>query len=62
MIPGEMGMVTPAARTLSMKRRKASISKKNWVMARVVEHLEGGELTVTIWLAAQPETRLREVA
>ena len=29
---------------------------------RVVEHLEGGELTVTLWLAAQPETRLREVA
>jgi len=29
---------------------------------RVVEHLEGGELTVTIWLGLQPETRLREVA
>jgi ubiquinone/menaquinone biosynthesis C-methylase UbiE len=29
---------------------------------RVVEHLEGGELTVTIWLADQPETRIREVA
>ncbi len=29
---------------------------------RVVEHLEGGELTVTIWLGAQPETRLRKVA
>ena len=29
---------------------------------RVVEHLEGGELTVTIWLGEQPETRLREVA
>lgn len=28
----------------------------------VVEHLEGGELTVTIWLGLQPETRLREVA
>ena len=29
---------------------------------RVVEHLEGGELTVTIWLGEQVETRLREVA
>lgn len=29
---------------------------------RVVEHLEGGELTVTIWLGTQSETRLREVA
>jgi ubiquinone/menaquinone biosynthesis C-methylase UbiE len=29
---------------------------------RVIEHLEGGELTVTIWLAQQPETRIREVA
>lgn len=29
---------------------------------RVVEHLEGGELTVTIWLGVQPETRIREVA
>jgi ubiquinone/menaquinone biosynthesis C-methylase UbiE len=29
---------------------------------RVVEHLEGGELTVTIWLGEQPETRIREVA
>jgi ubiquinone/menaquinone biosynthesis C-methylase UbiE len=29
---------------------------------RVVEHLEGGELTVTIWLGLQPETRIREVA
>jgi ubiquinone/menaquinone biosynthesis C-methylase UbiE len=29
---------------------------------RVVEHLEGGELTVTIWLGEQPEARLREVA
>ena len=29
---------------------------------RVVEHLEGGELTVTIWLGSQPETRIREVA
>jgi ArsR family transcriptional regulator len=28
----------------------------------VVEHLEGGELTVTIWLGLQPETRLREAA
>jgi ArsR family transcriptional regulator len=29
---------------------------------RVVEHLEGGELTVTIWLGLQPEERLRSVA
>lgn len=29
---------------------------------RVVEHLEGGELTVTIWLGEQPKERLREVA
>jgi len=29
---------------------------------RVVEHLEGGALTVTIWLGQRPETRLREVA
>ena len=29
---------------------------------QVVEHLEGGELTVTIWLGAQPAERLREVA
>jgi len=29
---------------------------------RVVEHLEGGELTVTIWLGVQPEERLRSVA
>ena len=29
---------------------------------RVVEHLEGGELTVTIWLGEQPETRLKAVA
>jgi ubiquinone/menaquinone biosynthesis C-methylase UbiE len=29
---------------------------------RVVEHLGGGELTVTIWLGLQPETRIREVA
>ena len=28
----------------------------------VVEHLEGGELTVTIWLATQPAERIREVA
>jgi ArsR family transcriptional regulator len=28
----------------------------------VVEHLEGGELTVTIWAATQPETRLKVVA
>jgi ArsR family transcriptional regulator len=29
---------------------------------RVVEHLEGGELTVTIWLGQQPEERLKVVA
>ena len=29
---------------------------------RVVEHLEGGELTVTIWAGERPETRLKEVA
>ena len=29
---------------------------------RVVEHLEGGELTVTIWLGEQPATRVRVVA
>ena len=29
---------------------------------RVVEHLEGGELTVTIWLGTQPEQRLKVVA
>ena len=26
---------------------------------RVVEHLEGGELTVTIWLGTRPEARLK---
>jgi len=30
--------------------------------ARVVEHLEGGELTVTIWAGVQPEARLKVVA
>ena len=29
---------------------------------RVVEHLEGGELTVTIWAGEQPEARLKVVA
>jgi len=29
---------------------------------RVVEHLGGGELTVTIWLGLQPANRIREVA
>jgi ubiquinone/menaquinone biosynthesis C-methylase UbiE len=29
---------------------------------RVVEHLEGGELTVTIWLGERPEQRLKVVA
>jgi ArsR family transcriptional regulator len=29
---------------------------------RVVEHLEGGELTVTIWLGARSEARLKVVA
>jgi hypothetical protein len=28
-------MVIPAARTLSLKRRKASMSKKNWLTAKV---------------------------
>lgn len=32
------------------------------LQGRVVEHLEGGALTVTIWAGEQPETRLREVA
>ncbi|MNS95889.1 hypothetical protein D3C72_1301650 [compost metagenome] len=35
MMPGIRGMVTPAARTRSRKRRKASMSKKNWLTARV---------------------------
>ena len=30
--------------------------------ARVVEHLEGGELTVTLWEGTQPENRLKVVA
>jgi ArsR family transcriptional regulator len=30
--------------------------------ARVVEHLEGGELTVTIWIGVRPEQRLKVVA
>jgi ArsR family transcriptional regulator len=30
--------------------------------ARVAEHLEGGELTVTLWEGEQPETRLKVVA
>jgi ArsR family transcriptional regulator len=30
--------------------------------ARVVEHLEGGELTVTLWEGERPETRLKVVA
>jgi ArsR family transcriptional regulator len=30
--------------------------------ARVLEHLEGGELTVTLWEGEQPETRLKVVA
>jgi ArsR family transcriptional regulator len=29
---------------------------------RVVEHLQGGELTVTIWAGERPETRLKEAA
>ena len=29
---------------------------------RVVEHLKGGELTVTIWLGERPEQRIRKVA
>ena len=30
--------------------------------ARVVEHLEGGELTVTLWVGERPQARLKEVA
>jgi ArsR family transcriptional regulator len=29
---------------------------------RVVEHLEGGELTVTLWIGVQPQSRLKVVA
>ena len=32
------------------------------LQGRVVEHLEGGELTVTIWLGEQPQTKLKVVA
>jgi ArsR family transcriptional regulator len=32
------------------------------LQARVVEHLEGGELTVTLWEGEQPEARLKVVA
>lgn len=32
------------------------------LQGEVVEHLEGGELTVTIWLGRQPEARLKVVA
>jgi len=32
------------------------------LQGRVVEHLGGGELTVTIWLGVQPANRIREVA
>jgi ArsR family transcriptional regulator len=32
------------------------------IEGRVIEHLRGGELTVTIWLGTRSETRLREVA
>lgn len=32
------------------------------LLGRVVEHLEGGELTVTIWLGVRPEQRLKVVA
>src|SRR5438270_9468208 len=34
-IPGTIGACTPAAARASRKRRNASVSKKNWVMARV---------------------------
>jgi ArsR family transcriptional regulator len=30
--------------------------------ARVVEHLEGGELTVTIWAGERPQAKLKVVA
>ena len=33
-----------------------------WLDGRVVEHLEGGELTVTIWAGERSETRLKVVA
>jgi ArsR family transcriptional regulator len=36
--------------------------KEAGLEGRVVEHLGGGELTVTIWLGRQPETRLKAVA
>ena len=32
------------------------------LQGRVVEHLEGGELTVTIWLGEQPQSKLKVVA
>ena len=32
------------------------------LQGRVVEHLEGGELTVTIWLGEQPQAKLKVVA
>ena len=32
------------------------------LQARVVEHLEGGELTVTLWAGERPQARLKEVA
>lgn len=32
------------------------------LQGQVVEHLEGGELTVTIWVGRQPAERLKEVA
>jgi ArsR family transcriptional regulator len=32
------------------------------LQARVLEHLEGGELTVTLWQGEQPEARLKVVA
>ena len=35
MMPGTMGMVTPERRACSTKRKKAVVSKKNWVIARV---------------------------
>ena len=35
MMPGTIGMVMPRARTRSRKRKNTSLSKKNWLIARV---------------------------
>jgi ubiquinone/menaquinone biosynthesis C-methylase UbiE len=36
--------------------------EESGLRGRVVEHLEGGELTVTIWIGEQPQARLKVVA